>query len=139
MLFQEKQWKLSQQGDRLKLSLQGHELEAPAPPPGRCSALIVASHFQFAFSYPKLRGALIEILIDGKPVAELTTSQLALPADAFLQPTYIGQEADGSNPFHGALGRPLLFNEKLMIAGSPDAAAAALQSELCPAEGLRDD
>lgn len=39
------QWTLSQREGRLRVSLQGLELEGPAPLPGQCASVIVASHF----------------------------------------------------------------------------------------------
>lgn len=133
--MQDKQWKLSQFGRRLKLSIQGHELEAPAPPPGRCSSLIVASHFQFGFAYPKSRWAYIEIFIDGQQVAKLESKELRLPSDDFLQPTYIGQAPDGSHPFRGVLGKPVMLNEKLVPGEGMDAnvsnGISTIEEDLC--------
>ncbi len=116
--LQPEQWQLRQIGDTLYLTVQGLQLEAPAPPRGRCSAVIVASHFGDLVLYRKSKRAVIEVFINAERVAQLESSNFGLPPDDFLEPTYLGADASGKRIYQGQLGKPLMLNERLVTPGT---------------------
>lgn len=129
------QWQLSQVGDTLVVTMQGLQLEAPVPQRGRCSTVVVASHFGDIVLYRKSKRAVIEVFINSERVAQLESSEFGLPPDDFLDPTFIGADAVGKREYQGQLGKPLMFNERLVSPGPASAKIASgvdtIQAGLC--------
>jgi arylsulfatase A-like enzyme len=111
--LQPRYWQLGQAGSRLQLEILGVTLEAKALPPGVCSSVIVTSRYERERMSGAKPEGIIELFVNGERVASKHVQNPAVPEDDFLQPTWIGQNADGDHRFQGRMGMPLLFNERL--------------------------
>ncbi len=129
------QWQLRQIGDTLYVTVQGLNLEAPAPPKGQCSTVIVASHFGDLVLYRKSKLAVVEVFINAERVAQLESSDFGFPPDDFLKPTYLGADVSGKRKYQGQLGKPLMLNERLVTPSPASAKIASgvdtIQAGLC--------
>ncbi len=129
--FQRNQWQLRQQGTALQLQINGVGLEAPAPPEGECSTVIVTSYFEYSPVFPDKRRALVELYVNGKLEATATVSDPRLPPDDYLNPTYIGQDDSGAGIYRGSLGRPVVLNEWIGPAEALHGGSAVLKQDGC--------
>lgn len=98
----------------LTLAILGQVIKAPALPPGECSEIVVSSQFNISPVQPGTNVSLIELYVNGERVAQRTTKRPALNTSGYTNPTYIGVNANGEEPFQGQLGRPLVLNERVV-------------------------
>ena len=133
--FQRDMWRLGQQGSKLHLEINGIHLEAPAPPAGICSSVIVTSQFNPGHVMPKSKSSLVELWVNGEKAAEFTSGSFKDPIDAYINSTFIGQNEEGNGQFHGVLGRPLIVNERLVADeqndGKIDNSISSIEEDLC--------
>lgn len=133
--FQRDMWQLGQQGSKLHLDINGIHLEAPAPPVGICSSVIVTSLFQPGHVMPKSKYSLVELWVNGEKIAGFTASSFKDPIDAYTNATFIGQNDEGGGQFQGVLGRPLIVNERLVADGQNDGkidnSISSIEGDLC--------
>ncbi|MEE4145294.1 MAG: sulfatase-like hydrolase/transferase [Halieaceae bacterium] len=130
--FQQNQWQLLQRGPVLELDLNGIRLQAPAPPDGECSTIVVTSHFEYSPVFPAERRALVQLYINGRMAADSAINDPRLPPDDYLNATYIGQDNAGAQTYHGRLGRPVILNEWLHPAELKPGGIADLETNGCP-------
>jgi len=112
---QQGQWSLTIEGGKLRAAINGITLEASSLPPGECSRVILASHFVFSALYPKLNHAQIQLYVNEVLVASKKIEQPGMSGDDLERPTSIGRDASGQFPFSGVLGRPVIYNERLVM------------------------
>jgi len=135
IVFQRDMWQLGQQGSRLHLEINGIHLEAPAPPAGMCSSVIVTSQFNPGHLRPKSKSSLVELWVNGEKTAEFTSGSFKDPIDAHINSTFIGQNEKGNGQFQGVLGRPLIVNERLVADEQDDRkidnSISSIEGDLC--------
>lgn len=108
-------WKLqSNSGQGIVLDILGQTIAGPALPSGQCSELVIASHFNFTTVQPKNNWSIIDIYINGKSVNSARMEQPRLQTWGYANPTYIGFNASGGQPFLGQLSRPIILNERVV-------------------------
>jgi arylsulfatase A-like enzyme len=129
--FQRNQWQLRQRGAILQLQVNGVSLEAPAPPRGECSTVLVTSYFEYSPVFPQERRALVDLYVNGKIEATAAVKDPRLPPDDYLNPTYIGQDESGADIYRGNLGRPVVLNEWLGPAEAEHGGSAVLKQHGC--------
>ena len=122
-------WRLTQADGQLRLVMPGVRLQAPAPPPGECAAVIVTALYAHRHVNPKSSEVLVELYIDGQLEAQARRPRPQLPPDLHERPTLIGQGQGGRNPYMGRLGQPVIFNERISASKAGD--IAALSREVC--------
>lgn len=131
IVFQRNQWQLRQLDATLQLEINGIRLEAPAPPEGDCSTIMVTSYFEYSPVFPQERKALVDLYINGKKVASARVSDPRLPPDDYLNATYIGQDDAGAAIYQGSLGRPVVLNEWLGPAEAEHGGSTVLKQNGC--------
>jgi hypothetical protein len=126
LLDQSPLWSLQLEGGRVTARVG--ELEAGGPlPAGPATALLIDSHFNHALAFPNKARARLRLFADGRLLDEATVEHPGLPLDVYHRPAYLGSDREGGSPFHGWLGRPLLFNDDLdSLAGGAGAGALAV-------------
>jgi arylsulfatase A-like enzyme len=118
---QQNQWNLGLVGRKLVAEINGITLEAPPLPSGQCSAVVLTSHFMFSALNPHLNHASIQLFVNGELQDSKEIEDPEMPGDDLLQPTYIGQDAQGQSLFGGVLSRPIIYNERLVADSKSDA------------------
>ena len=136
--FQQNQWYLLQRGRVLELDVNGIRLQAPAPPDGECSTIVVTSHFEYSPVFPAERRALIQLYVNGKVAVDSAVSDPRLPPDDYLNATFIGQDNTGAKKYRGLLGRPLVLNEWLDPAELDQGGIADLARNWCSTQRTPD-
>jgi len=112
--YQRDLWSLSVVGNKLIANVNGIILESQAPPPGECSTVVLASHFVYSALYPDLNRAQIQLYLNGELVDSNQVKHPEILDNDLLQPTHIGQDANEQFSFRGILGRPVIYNERLV-------------------------
>jgi hypothetical protein len=90
-------------------------VKAPAPRGQGCTSIIVTSHHAHSTIYRRQNPAVIELYIDGELAARQRLDNPPLPADDYLEPTFIGQDSAGQRVFRGRLSRPRVYNERVVL------------------------
>ena len=92
--FQRDMWELSLYDSKLHLDINGIRLEAPAPPSGACTSVVVTSQFNPGNVMPKTKSSLVELYVNGEKAAEFS-------AKSFMDPLYcFVQNIKNTNPAH---------------------------------------
>jgi len=108
-------WRLqSTPGQGVQLDVLGQTLRGPALGAGQCTALVVSTHFEYPVVRPKSSASVIQLFVDGRRVDSATVRQPALMTWGYANPTYIGVNAQGREPFAGRLSRPIILNERVV-------------------------
>ena len=133
--FQRDMWKLSLYDSKLHLDINGIRLEAPAPPSGICTSVIVTSQFNPGHVMPKKKSSLVELYVNGEKAAEFSAKSFKDPVDAYINSTFIGQNDEGAGHYVGTLGKPLIINERLVADGQDngkiDNSISSIEKALC--------
>ncbi|MAT94848.1 MAG: hypothetical protein CME59_19940 [Halioglobus sp.] len=127
-------WSLSQApASGLELVVLGTRLRGPALPAGRCSEVVVSSHYKLGPFKPENNSASLDLFIDGNLIDSKHLKKVVPQNWGIANPTYTGISADGTQPFAGTLGRPLILNERL-VADAHDRIGNGISSlpALCP-------
>jgi len=112
---QSARWKLQATAEHgLLLDILGQTVTGPALPPGQCSELVITSHFNFTTVQPKNNWSIIDIYINGERVNSVRTERPPLQTWGYANPTYIGFNDSGDEPFLGQLSRPIILNERVV-------------------------
>lgn len=116
-------WRLQLDAEQgLAIEILGQTLDGPTLPPGQCSELVISSHFKFSPISPRASWSLIDVYVNGRSVNSVRLDHPPLLTWGYANPTYIGFNASGEEPFIGELGRPIILNERVV----PDSPADAL-------------
>ena len=130
-----RKFNLNRPCSKLHLEINGIHLEAPAPPDGICSSVIVTSLFKPGHVILKSKSSLVELWVNGEKTAGFTASAFKDPIDAYTNSTFIGQNDEGGGQFQGVLGRPLIVNERLVADeqndGNIDNSISSIEGGLC--------
>jgi arylsulfatase A-like enzyme len=107
-------WRLQINSDRhLTLDILGQTIEGPPLPSAQCSEVVVSSFFNFSPLFSKHNWSIIDLYINGKPVGNVFKKLPPLLIWGYANPTYIGSDANGKQPFVGQLTRPIILNERV--------------------------
>lgn len=112
--FQQGQWSLSVEGNKLTATLNGLTVEGGSLPYGRCSTVALASEFVFSALNPKVNRAELQLYVNEKLVGTKRVEHPRILSDNLMQPTYIGGDASEQYLFRGILGRPFIYSERLV-------------------------
>jgi arylsulfatase A-like enzyme len=108
-------WKLQiTAGQDLVLDILDQTLVTPPLPSGRCSELVVSSHFNFTTIRPENNWSVVDLYVNGARVHSLRTERPPLQTWGYANPTYIGFDAGGNASFDGELSRPIILNERVV-------------------------
>lgn len=116
----------------------GQRFEVAAPPLKRgCNSLVVSFNVQpvVEFPFPRPASGRFSVYLNGGVLmsheAELGRPQTA---DALAQPTWIGRGADGSAPFLGRVGQPVVMS-KFLLPEQPGFNLGDMNEALCSSAG----
>jgi arylsulfatase A-like enzyme len=113
---QAERWHLhSDQEAGMSFSILGLSMALPALPPGRCSELVVTSHFGFTPIKKDANKVFIDMFVDGEKVGSIESNNPIPQHNGYSNPTYIGVNPHGQLPFMGTLSRPVILNERVVI------------------------
>jgi hypothetical protein len=108
-------WALqSTSGLGVVVNILGQTLTGPPLPAGRCSELVIASHFNFTTIRPQYNWSMIDMYINGERVGSVRKEAPPLQTWGYANPTYIGVDAGGNAAFSGELSRPVILNERVV-------------------------
>lgn len=131
-------WDLSLEADRrLRLRHGAVELySAPVELSATCNTLVASFDVQPAYTYPFVSKASSEVVLYLNGLAVLDSTQLlARPptAQPLSNPTFIGANSLGNEPYRGRIERPLLIN-KMLKPQQDGYALPNMLDELCKKE-----
>lgn len=107
-------WKLQTNTDQgLQLDILGQTLTAPPLPAGECSEVVVSSQFNFAL-LTRSNWSIIDLYVNGERINTTRMERPALQTWGYANPTYLGINAQGGEPFAGHLSRPIILNERVV-------------------------
>lgn len=98
----------------LALDILGTSIAGPLLPIGQCSEVVISSYFNFSTLYPKNNWSLIDIYINGESINSVRTELPPLQTWGYANPTYVGFNVNGKEPFIGELSRPIILNERVL-------------------------
>ena len=125
ILDQSERWKLQSTPDgRLNLEILGQKIEGPPLPAGQCSELVISSYFHVSPLGRSVSWSTIDIYLNGELVDSVRKEPIMFNAWGYANPTYVGFNSSGSEPFLGELGRPVILNEYV----APDALAGRISN-----------
>lgn len=108
-------WRLQTIGDKgLSLDILGQTIAGPPLPSGQCSEVVVSSYFNFTTIRPKNNWSIIDLYVNGELVSTTRKELPPLLTWGYANPTYIGFDANGGQPFLGQLSRPIILNERVI-------------------------
>jgi arylsulfatase A-like enzyme len=108
-------WRLQTNGTQgLRLEVLGQVIEVPTLPAGQCSEIVVSTQFSFSPVQPTLNQSYIDLYINGVRAGYLNKKDPALITSGYANPTYIGMDPSGKEPFQGRLSTPLILNERVL-------------------------
>jgi arylsulfatase A-like enzyme len=102
-----------------------------------CNSLVFSADIREKRTFPFAGEASARFIAYLNGVAILDSSALlsrAKTAAPYANPTYIGANADGSHPFMGALGKPVVFNRFLIPENTEGFNLHSVMKELCPSQ-----
>jgi arylsulfatase A-like enzyme len=120
---QDDRWRLQSDGKQgLRLDVLGYLLQAPVLPLGRCSEVVITSHFKFTPIHRNINKVYIDLYIDGEKVNSIEADNPPIQNQGYANPTYVGANPLGEEVFTGTLSRPVILNERIV----PDADASII-------------
>lgn len=115
MVDQSGRWRLETTAEQgLSLNILGKVIEGPTLPVGQCSELVISSQFKLSTLRPKNGLSIIDIYLNRKLVNSVRTKNPPLQTWGYANPTYIGLNTSGGEPFLGELSRPIILNERVV-------------------------
>lgn len=112
-------WKIAlDEAGRIHVEHSGKQLVGqPLSLDRTCNALVASAyiHPHTTYPFPAEASAHLTVYLNGRVVLE-SNEVLGRPVDpkVLANPTYIGNAADGSQPFSGSIGRPVVIGKQLM-------------------------
>lgn len=106
-------WAMEMTADsRIRIRMHDHEvLSKPLTLKPGCSPLVLSTYYYRSRLQPKLDHGVWLLTLDDKTVLEEKWPHPAVFPDAFLEPTYLGQDHQGEHRFTGRLESPSFYND----------------------------
>lgn len=113
-------WSLVKRQEKLHLKIVGAHLVVDAPDLERCTNLVVTTQVVRSPLYPHENKVVVELYIDNELAASYAGKPHPLAEVDVTQATYLGRDEHGKRRYQGALGRPVILNERIRADADSD-------------------
>lgn len=109
---QKDMWSMALQADqRIRLRMNDHEMLSAPLTLQHCTPLVLSVYYSRSGIQPQQDMGVWFLMVGDKPVLLESQSKPSFFPSSYLEPTWVGQAADGSHAFTGQLESPRFYND----------------------------